>query len=81
MKNLIITAMLLLPLALSAGCSTKTGSATAGALGGAAAGGGAYEYRLHQELQRIEDDYKAGKMDQKEYQARKDEIQRMQVLK
>ncbi len=81
MKNLIITALLLLPLSLSAGCATKTGSAAGGGVVGAAAGGGAYEYRLHQELQRIENDYAAGKMDQKEYQARKDEIQRMQLLK
>jgi hypothetical protein len=81
MKNLIIAALLLFPLAFSAGCATKTGSAGVGAVGGAAAGGGAYEYRLHQELQRIENDYKAGKMDQKEYEARKDEIQRMQLLR
>jgi hypothetical protein len=81
MKNLAIAALLLIPLAFSAGCSTKTGSAAAGAVGGAAAGGGTYEYRLHKELQRIEEEYKAGKMDKKEYEARKDEIQRIQLLK
>lgn len=73
--------MLTLGLLTATGCATKTGSATAGALGGAAAGGGAYEYRMHQELQRIENDYNAGKMDQKEYEIRKDEIQRMLLLK
>ncbi len=73
--------MMSVMLLASSGCATKTGSATAGALGGAAAGGGAYEYRLHQELKRIEDDYKAGKMDQKEYEIRKDEIQRMLLIK
>jgi hypothetical protein len=80
MKKLIIALCLLLPLAFSTGCATKSGSAAVGAVGGAAAGGGAYEYRLHQELLRIENDYKAGKMDQKEYEARKDEIQRIQLL-
>jgi hypothetical protein len=77
----IVFLMLTLDLLASTGCATKTGSATAGALGGAAAGGGAYEYRMHQELQRIEDDHNAGKMDQKEYEIRKDEIQRMLLLK
>lgn len=79
MKKLIIPVLLLIPLALG-GCSTKTGSAAAGALGGAAAGGGAYEYRLHREMQRIEDDHKAGKMDDKEYQIRKDQVQRLQLI-
>lgn len=80
MKKILFLMMSVMLLA-SSGCATKTGSATAGALGGAAAGGGAYEYRLHQELKRIEDDYKAGKMDQKEYEIRKDEIQRMLLIK
>ncbi|WP_243374186.1 hypothetical protein [Geotalea sp. SG265] len=66
---------------IMAGCGTTGGTATVGALGGAAAGGGVYEYRLHQEKQRIENDHKAGKMDDKEYNARKDEIERMQLIK
>jgi hypothetical protein len=80
MKRIVFTVMTLLLLA-SSGCATKTGSATAGALGGAAAGGGAYEYRVRQELQRIEDDFSAGKMDQKEYEIRKDQILRMSIVK
>lgn len=80
MKNTLLILAMLAPLALS-GCATKTGSATAGAVGGVAAGGGAYEYRLHEEIKRLDDDFKAGRMDKKEYDIRKDEIQRMSVLK
>lgn len=80
MKNIIAAIAVLVPLAL-AGCSSKTGSAGLGALGGAAAGGGAYEYRLNQEMQRIEDDLEAKKIDQKEYEIRKDQIQRLSVFR
>lgn len=79
MKKLVATVLLIVPLFLS-GCSTRAGSAGAGAIGGAAAGGGAYEYRLNEELERIENEYKAGRMDQKEYEIRKDEIRRIQLL-
>ncbi|OGW35050.1 MAG: hypothetical protein A2010_18235 [Nitrospirae bacterium GWD2_57_9] len=80
MKKAIAMLLLLIPLAMP-GCATRTGSAVGGAIGGAAAGGGSYEYRIRQELQRLEDDYKAGRMDQKEYEIRKDEIQRLQLIK
>lgn len=80
MRKIVLAISLLIPIALS-GCSSKAGTASVGALGGAAAGGGAYEYRLHREMQRIEDDFKAGKMDEKEYQIRKDEVQRLQLIK
>jgi hypothetical protein len=80
MKKMLFAVMSVLLLA-STGCSTKTGSAAAGALGGAAAGGGVYEYRIQQEMKRVEDDYKAGKMDKKEYDARVDEINRLSLIK
>lgn len=80
MKKLTIVAIAIISCTL-AGCSSKAGTAGVGVLGGAAAGGGAYEYRLHQEMQRIEDDYNAKKIDQKEYEIRKDEVQRMQLIK
>ncbi len=80
MKSTLLLIMTLFFLT-GTGCATKTESAAAGAIGGAAAGGGAYEYRLHQELKRIEDDYNAKKIDQKEYEIRKDEIQRMLLIK
>lgn len=79
--NAPVIASILMICCVLAGCSSKAGTAGIGALGGAAAGGGAYEYRLHREMQRIEDDYKAKKINQKEYEIRKDEIQRMELIK
>lgn len=76
-----LSAIALLSSFLVAGCGTTGGTASLGALGGAAAGGGVYEYRLHQAKQRIESDHKAGKIDDKEYNARKDEIERLQLIK
>ncbi len=80
MKKIIAVIAVLVPLALT-GCASKTGSAGVGALGGAAAGGGAYEYRLNQEMQRIESDLKAEKIDQKEYDIRKDQIERLSIFR
>ena len=82
MKTIVMTLTAVsLGILVMAGCSSKAGTASVGALGGAAAGGGAYEYRLHQAMDRIESDYKAGKIDQKEYNARKDEIRRLELIK
>lgn len=46
-----------------------------GVLGAGAAGGG-YEYNLKRQKDRVEEDFKAGKIDQKEYEIRKDQIAR-----
>lgn len=74
-----ISAMLLLSV-LFAGCESKWGTAGLGAAGGAAAGAGGYEYKANKELDRIEADLKAGRIDQEEYNIRKDQIQRMSIL-
>ena len=60
MKKMIAALMLIVPCAM-VGCGTTGGTAAVGAVGGAAAGGGVYEYRLHQAMQRIEADHNAGK--------------------
>ncbi|MFZ7111848.1 MAG: hypothetical protein ACOWYE_09210 [Desulfatiglandales bacterium] len=62
-------------LALS-GCGSNWGSAGLGAIGGAAAGAGGYEYHLKKQTERVEQDYKAGRIDQREYEIRKDQIKR-----
>ncbi|SNB45197.1 hypothetical protein [Geobacter sp. DSM 9736] len=80
MKRIVLLSAVLVSLALS-GCASKAGTAGVGVLGGAAAGGGAYEYRLNQEMQRIEDEHKAGKMEKEEYEARKDTINRLSIIK
>lgn len=63
------------------GCSSNLGSAGLGAAGGAAAGAAGYEYNAHRQLQQLEEDYKAGRIDRKEYEARKEQIQKSSVLK
>ncbi|HEX8949156.1 MAG TPA: hypothetical protein VF790_09355 [Dissulfurispiraceae bacterium] len=79
----IVTAIMLLALVGTGtfGCSTRGGSAAAGALGGAAIGAGAYEYKGHRDLQKLEEDYKAGRINKQEYEIRKDQIEKEHLLK
>ena len=76
----------LLPIGLAffvltlSGCSSSGGSAVLGALGGAAAGAGGYEYHLKNQKDRVEADFKDGKIDQKEYEIRKDQIERDSLI-
>ncbi len=62
------------------GCSSKAGSAGLGALGGAAAGAGGYEFHLKKQKDRIDADLKGGKIDQREYDIRKSQIERDSLL-
>ena len=55
------------------GCS---GAFWGGTGTGVAAAGTGYELRAREEMNRIESDYKSGKIDQKEYEIRKDQIKR-----
>lgn len=57
------------------GCSSVGSGILGGVLGAGAAGGG-YEYNLKRQKDRVEEDFKAGKIDQKEYEIRKDQIAR-----
>ncbi|HTL48404.1 MAG TPA: hypothetical protein VL688_10150 [Verrucomicrobiae bacterium] len=61
----------------SAGCSGWFWGGTGAGAGGTAT---AYELRARQQLQQIEDDYKAGKIDQREYEIRKDQIEKGSVV-
>jgi hypothetical protein len=72
-KMVVLTAVCL----TAAGCSGAFWGGTAGGAGGTAT---AYELRARQQLQQIEDDYKAGKMDQREYEIRKDQIEKNSVV-
>ena len=53
------------------GCS---GAFWGGAGTGTAATGAGYELRAQQQMEKIEDQYKRGEIDQKEYEIRKDQI-------
>jgi hypothetical protein len=82
MSKLILAVILAVSvLAMAGGCSSSWGSAGLGAVGGAAAAGGGYEYNANQEMKRIDQELKDGKMTQQEHDIRKDEIQRMSLLK
>ena len=63
------------------GCSSKGGSAGLGALGGAAIGAGSYEYHMKRQEDRVEQDFKDGKITQSEYDIRKDQIERDSVFR
>ena len=79
MKKSLLLGTLLLA-ALTSGCSSRGGSAAGGALGGAALGTGAYEFSAHRQMQQLEDDYKAGKINKQEYDIRKDQIKKGSLL-
>jgi len=76
MKNYILVIALMFFLVAASGCS---GAFWGGAASGVAGTGAGYEINAHQQLERIENDYETGKIDKKEYEARKDEIKRMSV--
>ncbi len=80
MKQLTLLIMLLF-MVVGAGCSTRGGSAAAGALGGAAVGAGAYEYNANRQMKQLDEDYAAGRIDRREYEIRKDQIERMSIIK
>ena len=76
-KSILALAATLL---LIGGCSSKWGSAGLGAAGGAAASAGGYEYHLKKQKDRIEEDLRAGRIDQQEYDIRMDQIRRDSLL-
>ena len=67
-------------LAFLSGCAGPVGSGILGGVLGAGAAGGSYEYHLKRQKDRVEEDLKAGKIDQKEYEIRKDQIARDSLL-
>jgi hypothetical protein len=80
MKRLVLLLMLLAMFMIS-GCGGKAGSAGIGAVGGAAIGAGGYEYHLKRQMNRVEEDFKEGRIDQREYEIRKDQIDRDSLIR
>lgn len=80
MKRLAFLIILLSSI-LSYGCSSNLGSAGLGAVGGAAAGAAGYEYHAHRQMQQLEEEYRRGQIDRKEYEARKKQIEKSSILK
>lgn len=69
--------ILLLPAFLLTGCSGAFWGGTGAGAGGT---GAAYEINAKRQLDRIKSDLNAGKIDQREYDIRKDQIQRMSLV-
>ena len=80
MKKIMLSLLLFVSV-LSFGCSSNMGSAGLGALGGAAAGAAGYEYNAHRQMQQLEEDYRSGRIDRTEYEARKRQIEQGSILK
>ena len=80
MRKLLLFASLVM-LATASGCETRGGSAAGGALGGAALGAGAYEINVNRQMNELENDYKAGRINKQEYEIRKDQIKRGSIIK
>jgi hypothetical protein len=80
MRFALVVLMIVSLFALT-GCESKWGSAGLGAAGGAAAGAGSYEWKIDQEMDRIREAHREGRMSDEEFRIRKDQIQRMSVLK
>ena len=71
-----IYGMLILSSLLFTGCSGAFWGGTATGAGGAGAG---YELRARQQMDKIKEDLDAGRIDQREYDIRKDQIQKMSL--
>jgi len=72
--------VIVLALVALAGCEGKGGSAILGGVAGAAAGGGGYELHLKKQRDRVEADYKEGRIDEREYDIRIDQLNRDSLL-
>ncbi|GFO64105.1 hypothetical protein M1B72_11770 [Geomonas paludis] len=75
MKRMLIIISMVFT-AFASGCASREGSAVGGALGGAALGVGGYEYSAHRQMQQVENDYKAGRINKREYEIRKNQIEK-----
>lgn len=71
---------LMLVLVLMAGLGQWGCMFLGGAAGGAGATGAAYEYNAHQQMEKLEADYKAERISRKEYEARKKQIEAGSII-
>lgn len=59
---------------------SAVGSGIPGGVAGAGATDGSYKYHLRRQKDRVEQEFKTGKIDQKQYEIRKDQIIRDTLL-
>jgi hypothetical protein len=70
-------AALLMTIITITGCSPAFWG---GAAGGAVGTGAGYEINANQQMKKLEEDFKAGRIDQREYDIRKDQLKRDSLL-
>ena len=68
--------ILLMMLTTGLGCTRFLGGAAVGAAGA----GAAYEYQNHRQMERLEEDFKAGRISKQEYLRRKEEISKGSLI-
>jgi hypothetical protein len=77
-KQFIVSILALLLLgSLTAGCSRNL---VGGAVLGGAGVGAAYEYQNKRQMDRLEEDFKAGRIDREEYLKRKEQISQGSII-
>ncbi len=79
MKGLSMVVMSLVLLTM-VGCASKAGTAVLGGVVGAGATGGGYELHLKSQKNKVEEDFKAGRIDKREYEIRLDQIKRDSLI-
>jgi hypothetical protein len=80
MKNVVYLILVGMTMLSFTACGSTGGNLGLGALGGAAAGAGGYEYHLKTQKDQVEQDFKDGKIDEKEQDIRLDQIKRDSLL-
>ncbi|HHO48235.1 MAG TPA: hypothetical protein ENN06_07255 [Desulfobacteraceae bacterium] len=76
-KQIIVLILALLLGSLTAGCSRDL---VGGAVLGGAGVGAAYEYQNKRQMDRLEEDFKAGRIDREEYLKRKEQISKGSII-
>ena len=78
MKGLI--AMMIVAAFLALGQTGCSGRFLGGAAAGAVGTGAAYEISAKRQMDRLEEDYKAGRITKQEYEVRKDQIRKGSII-
>ena len=80
MRNACVALIVGLAMFNLTGCESTGGNIGLGALGGAAAGAGGYELHLNNQKNRVEEDFKDKKIDERERDIRLDQIKRDSLI-
>jgi len=79
MNKFLASSVLLASFAIAA-CTPFGGGLATGAAVGALGTGAAYEYSNKRQMDRLEEDFRSGRIDRREYQSRKAQIEKGSVI-